>query len=289
MKKELIILSGFLGSGKTTILLSLLAKNAGKKIAVIVNDFGQTAVDATILEKEQVREKIYEIGGGSVFCSCLSETLVKTLFAIAKEDFDLVILEASGMSDPSIINSMLSLAKLDTYFTHSLTLCTFDAIKSLKLAKVLLVIERQLTSANIVILTKADKYSEEELNTAIKFIQEKEPAVPIIKSYNGEFSLDNISCRFDLPYFSMGLNKPDNRLDSFELEEVSYTLDELLQKFQDNNILRVKGYIKTSDGVWFISDTGTDYYKEKSTELKVPLTIICMQGTANYIKKIINS
>ena len=114
MRKELIILSGFLGSGKTTLLRSLLLRHSDRKIAVLLNDFGDIPVDGETLRRSGVEGGVVvEIGGGSVFCSCLREPFIKALANLAARDEDLIIVEASGMSDPSAVDKMLRLSGLD--------------------------------------------------------------------------------------------------------------------------------------------------------------------------------
>ena len=137
MRKELIILSGFLGSGKTTLLRSLLLRHSDRKIAVLLNDFGDIPVDGETLRRSGVEGGVVvEIGGGSVFCSCLREPFIKALANLAARDEDLIIVEASGMSDPSAVDKMLRLSGLDGLFEHTSTICLFDPVKSLKLARV---------------------------------------------------------------------------------------------------------------------------------------------------------
>lgn len=284
MKKELYILTGFLGSGKTTVLMSLIRQFKNKKLALLVNDFGKTPVDSEILRQHSVREQIYEIGGGSVFCSCLSEQFVKTLFSIAEQDFDTVIVEASGMSDPSVIRKMLNFAKLDSVFEHKMTVCVFDPVKSVKLAKTVLVIERQLASAHAAVISKADLYTQKEIDGAVLFIRSKEPDLPIVISRNGEFDFFAVGRRTDIPEFFMGFNTPENRLDSFEIKSVPYNADELIRRLEKQDIFRVKGYIQTADGFWFVSDTGTAIQKEKHPSVpEIPLTVICRQGKGSEI------
>ena len=90
MRKELIILSGFLGSGKTTLLRSLLLRHSDRKIAVLLNDFGDIPVDGETLRRSGVEGGVVvEIGGGSVFCSCLREPFIKALANLAARDEDL--------------------------------------------------------------------------------------------------------------------------------------------------------------------------------------------------------
>lgn len=284
MKKELIILSGFLGSGKTTLLQSLIVRNLGRKMVILLNDFGQSPVDGTILSRAHIKEEIIEIAGGSVFCSCLTDTLVKTMFALAEKDIDLVILEASGMSDPSNISSMLKLSGLDDVFDHTTTLCTFDPVKSLKLSHVLTVIPRQLASANVAVLTKADMYTGDELAKAYAYIHTLEPDLPIARSYHGEMDLPNIYGRKDISSFTFGLNRPDNRPDSLELHTIKTTIKALIDSLTMDCILRVKGFIHTMDGIWFVSDTGTSIEYIPSQSAPVPLTIICLSGTKHIIQ-----
>ena len=176
MRKELIILSGFLGSGKTTLLRSLLLRHSDRKIAVLLNDFGDIPVDGETLRRSGVEGGVVvEIGGGSVFCSCLREPFIKALANLAARDEDLIIVEASGMSDPSAVDKMLRLSGLDGLFEHTSTICLFDPVKSLKLARVLEVIPRQLASASVVVLTKADITTKEERDAARAYIRSQEP------------------------------------------------------------------------------------------------------------------
>ena len=186
MRKKLIILSGFLGSGKTTLLRSLLLHHSNRKVAVLLNDFGDIPVDGETLRRSGVEGGVVvEIGGGSVFCSCLREPFIKALANLAARDEDLIIVEASGMSDPSAVDKMLRLSGLDGLFEHTSTICLFDPVKSLKLARVLEVIPRQLASASVVVLTKADITTTEEREAARAYIRSQEPDLPIVESHNG--------------------------------------------------------------------------------------------------------
>ena len=220
MRKELIILSGFLGSGKTTLLRSLLLRHSDRKIAVLLNDFGDIPVDGETLRRSGVEGGVVvEIGGGSVFCSCLREPFIKALANLAARDEDLIIVEASGMSDPSAVDKMLRLSGLDGLFEHTSTICLFDPVKSLKLARVLEVIPRQLASASVVVLTKADITTTEEREAARAYIRSLEPDLPIVESHNGNADFASLPERA-LRLFPVGFNTPETRPDCFALEAV---------------------------------------------------------------------
>ena len=235
MRKELIILSGFLGSGKTTLLRSLLLRHSDRKIAVLLNDFGDIPVDGETLR-------------------------------------------------PSAVDKMLRLSGLDGLFEHTSTICLFDPVKSLKLARVLEVIPRQLASASVVVLTKADITTKEERDAARAYIRSQEPDLPIVESHNGNADFASLPERA-LRLFPVGFNTPETRPDCFALEAVRTDAKTLLDALTaDGNVLRVKGYIRAADGVRFVSDTGQGFETMESRDAPVPLMIICMQGTAGAVR-----
>lgn len=65
---KLYVLTGFLGSGKTTALLKLLERLKGSRIGVIQNEFGKLGIDGTILRNDDIQ--MVEINRGSIFCTC---------------------------------------------------------------------------------------------------------------------------------------------------------------------------------------------------------------------------
>jgi G3E family GTPase len=68
------LLTGFLGSGKTTFLKRIIDRLANHKIGILMNEFGKISVDGILLQKNGV--DIVEINNGSVFCSCLKGALL---------------------------------------------------------------------------------------------------------------------------------------------------------------------------------------------------------------------
>ena len=287
MKKQLLILSGFLGSGKTTFLLSLLAGLSGKRTAVLLNDFGDIPVDGAIVDRFSKGERVLvEIGGGSVFCSCLKGQFVKALFDMAETDAEVVIVEASGMSDPTAIDRMLALAGLTESYDLALTICLFDPIKSFKLGGILEVIPRQIKSADVVVLSKADIVSEEEVHRAQTWIRTVDLEVPMVLSGRGLVDWTLLPKRLHRQAALFGFNTPENRPDSLSFQSISGDLDRFLEALEkDDRVLRVKGFVKTAKGIWFVSDIGKGFEQWSAQHAPVPLTIICMQGTAEDVRR----
>ncbi|MCG8566209.1 MAG: hypothetical protein MI747_14125, partial [Desulfobacterales bacterium] len=96
-----IFLTGFLGTGKTTLLNSLLSKYRGMKIGVIVNDFGDMDVDAGLIDASALAGEVQELKSGQIFCSCLSGSFVESVLAYREIKPDLLIVECSGLAKPS--------------------------------------------------------------------------------------------------------------------------------------------------------------------------------------------
>lgn len=292
MKKEVIILSGFLGSGKTTVLQNLIQASKNKKIAVLLNDFGDTPIDSTLIEIGEHQTPVLEIGGGSIFCSCLKEAFIKAMLTLTASDAERIFVEASGMSDPAGVWRMLSLAKLDAFYEEPFVICLFDPQKSLKLSNVLEVIPRQIKAANLTVLTKSDVTSKEERDAARIYIQSVQSNMPIVESSNGSLDLQNLP---RIPSnsaisFLQSYNSPETRPDSFMVQNFVPNLDQLLETLSaSKDLLRVKGYVETPAGPMFITDGPTGITATKAHSVQAPLTVICMQNQGEQLEHAIQN
>ena len=102
---ELYLLSGFLGAGKTTLLQQLVKEFPRQKLGVLVNEFGGLGFDGTAFRTGGI--KLVEINGGSIFCACLKDGFVRTLKAFSEQPIDALLIENSGMADPSAMPRLL--------------------------------------------------------------------------------------------------------------------------------------------------------------------------------------
>ena len=102
----LTLISGYLGTGKTTLINNLL-RTTKKRIALLVNDFGDVNIDESLIESRT--ETIMSIAGGCVCCSYGNE-LIETLESMSSSEFlpDHIVLEASGIALPSKIIQTIS-------------------------------------------------------------------------------------------------------------------------------------------------------------------------------------
>lgn len=151
---NLYIILGYLGSGKTTYVKNLLETLSGGKNALLVNDFGEVDVDGKILASYSP----FTLAGGSMFCSCKSDQFVKTAKEILTMDFDNLIVESSGFSNPYNLEELINLVnkgsdnKLEIVETVTLVDCkNFEKIATtVKMAKI------QVAFADVLLLNKSD-------------------------------------------------------------------------------------------------------------------------------------
>ncbi len=134
------LITGFLGSGKTTFLKNILNTYAThQRIAIIQNEFAGSGTDGEELERTGQPFKLQELNNGSVFCVCMLGTFIQTLKkVIAEDEPDMIFLESSGLADPinilellqdPVINQQLHLAQIITivdapHFTKGMQLMT---------------------------------------------------------------------------------------------------------------------------------------------------------------------
>ena len=158
-KKKLYLLTGFLGAGKTTTLKSILRGLSESKNAVIMNEFGKTGIDGTLLGEFDI--ELSEINRGSIFCSCLQVNFVTELARMAETDVDRVFVEGSGLADPSNIGEILG--ALNAYmkveespYTYSGAICVVDARTFLSEVEEVEAVSNQVEQAHMVVINKSD-------------------------------------------------------------------------------------------------------------------------------------
>lgn len=106
------LICGYLGAGKTTLLNHILANQRGCRAAVIVNDVGEVNIDAELIERKGVaargKNNLLALTNGCICCSLQDDFLKQMISLILSRRFDRIIIEASGLSDPSTIVSSIS-------------------------------------------------------------------------------------------------------------------------------------------------------------------------------------
>jgi G3E family GTPase len=158
-KTPLYLITGFLGSGKTTFIRQAIGHFEGKqKIAIVQNEFAPASYDGKDLKRTtNANFDLLEINNGSVFCVCLLSGFIDSLFSFVDTyKPDILLMEASGLSDPVSIGQIFNSAKLQESIYLAGTICIADANNFSKFDKLLPRIHHQLQIADVILINKTD-------------------------------------------------------------------------------------------------------------------------------------
>jgi len=195
------LLTGFLGSGKTTLLNRILNGSHGLRVGVLINDFGKINIDAELVDS--VEENTINLTNGCVCCE-IRDDLVRSMeeMLLRVKAVDYVILEASGVSDPSGIVMTFLDAKYERLLRLDSITCVIDAeaifthgddqeLNTLKM--------RQISFADMVILNKVDLVSAAHIEVVHEWIGHYLNRIRIIESTQCDVPLEILLAvgRFD--------------------------------------------------------------------------------------------
>jgi len=166
------IISGFLGSGKTTFLKRIIERYYSEfKIGIIQNEFAPANIDGAELKKSGKDFELLEINNGSVFCVCLLGDFIRSLEKFINEyKPDILIIEASGLSDTTSIAEVISAGSLAEKIYLASNWCIVDAQNFAKVGLMKQRIFHQLRMADVVVINKTDliEAGTESIRTEIK-------------------------------------------------------------------------------------------------------------------------
>ena len=162
---ELVLISGFLGSGKTTMLLSTIEQiiaMTNKKVVIIKNDFGNVGIDAKVMEKSGLQ--VRELPSGCICCT-LGVDFLKTLTTVATEYHpDLVFVEPSGLADPASIIILMKGYK-GPKVDRIRVMIIVDAVRFNLISRAMPApMERQLKIGDVIVINKIDEATKEQID-----------------------------------------------------------------------------------------------------------------------------
>ena len=283
-KIPVTILTGFLGAGKTTLIRNLILKNKSKKLAVIINEFGDLGVDGEIVkqcsDETCPEENILELANGCICCT-VADDFIPTMKSLLEGQYlpEHILIETSGLALPKPLLKAFEWPEIRSRLTVDSVLAVVDAeavvngIFAPQMSTELEekqnqtyvehetplseVFEDQINCSDVVLLTKPDlvKNISDARNIIIK---EMERNVPILEVQNGDIGADvilgvNAAAETDLDNRrSHHDGFDDHEHDDFDT--FSITVPKILdvEKFKivletlirENDILRIKGFLQ---------------------------------------------
>jgi len=253
------VLTGYLGAGKTTLLNRILTEEHGKKVAVIVNEFGEVGIDNQLIIDAD--EEIFEMNNGCICCTVRGD-LIRIIGNLMKrrDKFDHIVIETTGLADPAPV--------IQTFFVDE------DMRNKLLLDAVVTVVDakhiwqhwdadeaqEQIAFADVVLLNKTDLVTEEELAELEKRIRAMNAMAKIHRTRNAELEMEallgvkafdlNRALEIEPDFLGEHAHEHDETVTSVAIVEAgaidrnkfSDWIEELLRT-QGPNIFRTKGIL----------------------------------------------
>ena len=267
------ILTGFLGSGKTSVINSLLSQFKDKKIGLILNDFGAINIDSALVQGTSDVVSTKSLSGGQIFCSCLSGSFIQSVVEMSKYDVDVILVEASGLAKPVPLLEIASII-IDQgkgKLAYGGMVCVVDAERYPILSQVLKTLEEQVVFSDWFIINKSDLVSEASLKTTLSSIASLKPHAPIftttfgridsemMKQFEDQNIYSPVALKDATPYHGWGLQgRPRNCV--FTVEQ-PFELEDLEKLFTSvaPQMLRIKGFLPAQEAgkVVFVDVVGS--------------------------------
>lgn len=200
--KQVTVLTGFLGAGKTTFLNDLLKKNENTRYAIIENEFGEQGIDGELVISPE--ETIVQLNNGCLCCT-LNDNLydiLNTLFE-RRNEYDEIIIEATGVADPSALaEPFVSHPLIKKHFPLKGIICLVDVELIGKHLRETEEAKNQLTFSDVLLINKIDLVSPirvqeveqklRQLNPLAKVVSGSKAAFPVIEFGEQQSPLEKI-------------------------------------------------------------------------------------------------
>lgn len=246
------IISGFLGSGKTTFLKRIIEKYAGEyKIGIIQNEFAPANIDGAELKTSGKDFQLLEINNGSVFCVCLLGNFVRSLEKFIDEHQpEILIIEASGLSDTTSISEVISSGSVAEKIYLASNWCIVDAVNFNKSGLMKQRVIHQLRMADFVVINKTDLLESNVENLHVE-IKKSNPFAKILESAFCNFDFELGKTAINKFYFGEMKSLPRPEINSMVIKTTrkvsAQSLDGFLKEWAPK-AYRIKGFVNLKEG-----------------------------------------
>ncbi len=251
MRTPITLISGPLGSGKTTLLRHILATSPAG-LAILMNEFGEIAIDSKVVEGRNIR--IVELNGGCVCCSLIGEFEAAVQELIDMVDPDRIVVETTGLAEPEVLVFDIQGSLPETRLDGVITVADADAMVRFPLLGH--TTSMQIEAADIVLLNKADLVSPLDVRMLRDKLARLNSLAPVILTERS---------RVD-PHLLFGFGrerevKPPAALHESGWESFSYTTEGPLDRgcfarFADGlveDLYRAKGFVRFAEGTYLFN------------------------------------
>lgn len=270
IRTPITLITGSLGSGKTTLLRHLL-DTLPKKLAILMNEFGEIGIDSKIIEGKNVR--IAELEGGCVCCSLLGEFEAAVNELIDRVHPEIILVETTGVAEPDAlildIQESLPRVRLDG------VVAVADADAMVRFPQLGHTTRMQIEEADTILLNKIDLVKDEELSEVREELQKINGRAPVL--FTNRCQVDS-ELLFGIGREHGAVTAPKHQHQS-EFESFSYKTPKQMEKscFEqfagnlDQEVYRAKGFVRFTGGTYLfnfvVGRWQLEPFREKETAL----------------------
>lgn len=285
--KQLYLITGFLGAGKTTFVNQSMEMFAGRRIGVIVNEFGKQGIDGQLISQKGY--EVSEISNGSIFCVCRMDMFIDALCEAVRTDLDVLLVESSGLSNPSNMDQVLEKTQelAGEGFDYRGCICLVDAKNFRRVAHTAVVIPDQIREASLIVVNKIDLVSPQELGETEREIRTWNQQCPIIYTSYSKIPAEALEKLQPLTPDRSGMSRVDISSAQLTVRFDSQLTKEQLQqlvKALEPLVYRCKGYVDTDQGCLFV-DGVMDQISVTQAQGREESVLVCLYRASCPVRK----
>jgi len=250
---ELYLITGFLGAGKTTFLKNFVRLFMGKKVFLLINEFGKVGVDGELLR--EMDAAMAEISNGSIFCACRLDKFEEVLDDLVIQKPDVVLVEASGLSDPTSVRKVLGAERYQE-IDYKGSVCLIDAVRFAAVRETARVCPKQVAVSSLALLNKCDLADEEKIAATEEAVREINPAISVKRTQFGAFDPAWLEAIIPQADIDGAIHKADITLQKaclhISAEMSAEKLRAMLEMLAEDT-WRMKGFVQLKEGI-FLAD-----------------------------------
>ena len=189
-KASVIILTGFLGAGKTTLLNRILTADHGRRIAVIVNEFGEVGIDHHLLIAPD--QEVVQMNNGCICCTVRGD-LLRSLFQLLEHRFafDVVVIETSGLAEPApVAQTLYADERIRSEFTLEGVVTIVDAKHIAGQIEESDEACEQIAFADLILLNKTDLATPDQLDQLEETLRHLNAVATVYRTRNSDMDLE---------------------------------------------------------------------------------------------------